>query len=77
VTEVPAGKPCPQCNHSFDDHRFVAIFEDAMDGGIIACPERGCPCVSTWGVKGRMKPAMPPQSVIDQVLAQVQDPTLH
>lgn len=72
---VDAGEPCPQCGHPFDDHPMAAIFDDVMDGGIIVCPVIGCQCVSTWGVKGRMKPAMPPQHVIDQVRAQLQDRT--
>lgn len=72
---VDVHKPCPQCDHPFDDHSFAAIFESPMDGGIIVCPIHGCRCVSTWAVKGRMKPAMPPQSVIDQVQAQIQNRT--
>jgi hypothetical protein len=73
VTEIPAGKPCPQSGHPFDPHSMVAIFEDTMDGGVVICPELGCPCQSTWSVKPRPKPALPPQWELDQIRAHVQD----
>jgi hypothetical protein len=73
---IDAGKPCPQCEHPFDSHAMVAIFEDTMDGGVIICPTRGCACQSTWSVSPRPKPELPPQWELDQIRAQVQDPTL-
>jgi hypothetical protein len=39
---------CGRCGDDFDEHVMVATSGDPMDGGIVLCPNRGCPCYSTW-----------------------------
>jgi hypothetical protein len=44
----------PACGHSFDGHRMIAP-GDPLQGGVMMCPVRGCPCWSTWSCKGTYK----------------------
>lgn len=40
---------CKQCGHLFDPHLLIAIHRgDPAKGGIMFCPEEGCPCFNTW-----------------------------
>ena len=44
------GEPCPRCDHPSDPHLLVATTGDALAGGVIICPLRGCDCYATWAV---------------------------
>jgi hypothetical protein len=39
---------CPPCGHPVDPHAVIVTGADYSQGGIMLCPEPGCPCLLTW-----------------------------
>lgn len=43
------------CDHDFNKHVVLAS-KDPMEGGIIRCPQKDCPCEATWHTKCGERP---------------------
>jgi hypothetical protein len=72
---IPVGKDddCGTCGHPFALHALVATKDSPMNGGIVLCPVKDCPCYATWGVgRASQRPDAPSQDEIDRLRMAVQ-----
>lgn len=65
---------CKTCGHPFNTHILVATMVTPQHGGLIFCPEPGCPCESTWSLDGEPDPYIPDADTIAHLRAIAQQP---
>lgn len=70
---------CPKCPHDENDHVLIATRNDnAMFGGVVLCPTKGCDCYSTWSVdiriggEGREAVRIPDRFELEQMKEYIQ-----
>ena len=63
---------CPHCQHLVDPHVLIATTDNRDDGGMMICPERDCPCVSTWGTNGNPAKVVPAPEAVEELRRRVQ-----
>lgn len=66
---------CLHCQHSFAEHAMLNFTGNAMDGGIMLCPEPKCQCYTTWSTAGAPSKTpvnMPTHSEIDSMRRELQ-----
>jgi hypothetical protein len=60
------------CVHDFNAH-LVLAGPNPMEGGLLRCPEPGCPCESTWGVGD----AVPSEELVAMLRAGYEEGVFH
>lgn len=66
---------CSLCDHPFNKHVLVATLHSPEHGGLIFCPEAGCPCESTWSLQDNPLPYIPDDETVAGLRAMVQEQT--
>lgn len=66
------GDDCPQCGHPFNPHAVISTSNSPLDGGIILCAVKGCPCYATWGVESGPAKVIPDRFELEAIRERIQ-----